>query len=61
MTRTNLRIIVIEESEESNQRTRKHLQQNQENFSNLKKEMTINVQEAYRPLNKARPEMKILS
>jgi hypothetical protein len=33
ITTSNLKIIVIEEGEESDQRTRKHLQQNQENFS----------------------------
>jgi hypothetical protein len=35
------------------QRARKHLQQNhKENFHNIKKEVVINVQEAYRTTNR---------
>jgi hypothetical protein len=48
MKRPNLRIIEIEESEDSQLKGPKNISNNiiEENFLNLKKEMTINIQEA---------------
>ena len=53
MRRPNLRIIGVEESENSQLKGRENTFNKiiEENFHNLKKEMPINVQEAYRTLN----------
>ena len=54
MRRPNLRIIVIEESEDSKLKGPGNIFDKiiEENFSNLKKEMLMNVQEAYRTPNR---------
>jgi hypothetical protein len=54
MKRPNLRIIRIEENEESQLKGPENLFNNiiKESFPNLKKEMDIKVQEAYRTPNK---------
>ena len=53
MRRPNLRIIVDENEDFSTQRASKYLQQNlEENFPSLKKEMPMNIQEAYRTPNR---------
>ena len=53
MKRPNLRIIGIEEGEESQLKGPENIFNKiiEENFPNLKKEMVINVQEAYRTPN----------
>ena len=50
MKRPNLRVIGIEEDEESQLQRLENVFNKiiEENFSNLKKEMPINIQEAYR-------------
>jgi hypothetical protein len=54
MKRPNLRIIGIEENEDSQFKGPENIFNKiiEENFPNLKKEMTIKVQEAYRTPNK---------
>jgi hypothetical protein len=54
MKRPNLRIIGIEESEETQLKGSIHISNKitEENFLNLKKEMPINLQEAYRTPNR---------
>jgi hypothetical protein len=54
MRRPNLRIIGIEESEDSQLKGPENIFNNivDENFPHLKKEMAINIQEAYRSSNK---------
>jgi hypothetical protein len=54
MKRPNLRIIGIEESEDSQIKGPVNIFNKiiQENFPNLKKEMPINIQEAYRTPNR---------
>jgi hypothetical protein len=54
MRRTNLRIIGIEESEDSQLKSPIKILNKiiEENFPNLKKEMPINIQEAYRNPNR---------
>ena len=54
MKRPNLRIIRIEENEDSQIKESETVFNKiiQENFPNLKKEVTIKAQEAYRTLNK---------
>jgi len=54
MRRSNLRIIGIEESEDSQIKGPVNIFNKiiEENFPNLKKEMPINIQEAYRTLNR---------
>jgi len=51
--RSNLRIIGIEESEDSHLKGPKNIFNKiiEQNFPNLKKEMPINIQEAYRTQN----------
>jgi hypothetical protein len=51
--RPNLRIIVIEESEDSQLKGPVNIFNKiiEENFPNLKKEMSVNIQEAYRTMN----------
>ena len=53
MKRPNLKIIGIEEGEESQLKGPENIFNKiiEENFPNLKKEMAINVQEAYRTPN----------
>ena len=53
MKRPNLKIIGIEEGEESQLKGPENIFNKiiEENFPNLKEEMVINVQEAYRPPN----------
>ena len=53
MKRPNLKIIGIEEGEESQLKGPENIFNKiiEENFPNLKKEMVINVQEAYRTPN----------
>jgi len=53
MIRSNLRIIGIEESEDSQIKGPVNIFNKiiEENFPNLKKEMAINIQEAYRTPN----------
>ena len=53
MERLNLRIIVIEEGEDSQYKEAENIFNKiiEENFPNLKKEMAINVQESYRTAN----------
>ena len=53
MKRPNLKIIGIEEGEESELKGPENIFNKiiEENFPNLKKEMAINVQEAYRTPN----------
>ena len=53
MKRSNLRIIGIEEGEESQLKGPENIFNKiiEENFPNLKEEMVINVQEAYRTPN----------
>jgi hypothetical protein len=54
LKRSNLRMIGIEEGEESQLRGPENTNNKitEENFPNLKKEMAINVQEAYRTPNR---------
>jgi hypothetical protein len=54
MRRPNLRIIGIEESEESQLKRPVNIfnKITEENFDNLKKEMPMNIQEAYRTPNR---------
>jgi len=54
MSRSNLRIIGIEESEDSQIKGPVNIFNKilEENFPNLKKEMPINIQEAYRTPNR---------
>jgi len=54
MRRSNLRIIGIEESEDSQLKGSVNIFNKiiEENFPNLKKEMPINIQEAYRTPNR---------
>jgi hypothetical protein len=54
MRRPNLRIIGIEESEDSQLKEPVNIFNKiiEENFPNLKKEMSMNIQEAYRTPNK---------
>jgi hypothetical protein len=54
MRRPNLRITGIEESEDSQLKGPVHIFNKiiEENFPNLKKEMTINIQEAYKSPNR---------
>jgi hypothetical protein len=54
MRRPNLRIIGLEESEDSQLKGPAHIFNKiiEENFPNLKKEMTMNIQEAYRTPNR---------
>jgi len=54
MRRSNLRIIGIEESEDSQLKGPVNIFNKiiEENFPNLKKEMLINIQEAYRTPNR---------
>ena len=54
MKRSNLRIIGMEEGEDSQHKGPKNIFNKiiEENFPSLKKEMAINVQEAYRTPNK---------
>jgi hypothetical protein len=60
MESPKLTIIGIKKSEDSQlKRTRKHLQQNhRKNFTNLKKETAINMQEAYRTANRLNQKIK---
>jgi hypothetical protein len=54
MRRPNLRIVGIEESEDSQIKEPVNIFNKiiEENFPNLKKEMPMNIQEAYKPLNR---------
>jgi hypothetical protein len=54
MRRPNLRIIVIEENKDSQLKGPENIFNKiiEENFPNLKKEMPINIQEAYQTLNR---------
>ena len=52
MRRLNLRIIGLEESEDSQGPVNIFNKIIEENFSNLKKEMSINIQETYKTSNK---------
>ena len=52
MRRPNLRIIGIEESEDSQLKGPVNIINLEENFPNLKKEMPMNIQEAYRTPNR---------
>ena len=54
MKRLNLRIIVIEEGEDSQFKEPENIFNKiiEENFPNIKKEMAINVQEAHRTPNR---------
>jgi hypothetical protein len=60
MKRPNLRIIEPEENEDSQLKGPENIFNKiiEENFPNLKKEMTIKVQEAYRTPNKWDPKRK---
>jgi hypothetical protein len=60
--RPNLRIIIIEESEDSQLKGPENGFNKiiEENLPNLKKEMAINVQEAYRTPNRLDQKRKIL-
>ena len=62
MRRPNLRIIGIEESEDSQLKGPENIFNKiiEENFPNLKKEITINVQEAYRTPKRFEQKKKIL-
>ena len=58
MKRPNLRIIGIEEGEESQLQGSENILNNiiEENFPNQKKEMPINILKAYRPISQTRRE-----
>jgi hypothetical protein len=62
MKRPNLRIIRIEKKEDSQLKGSENVFNKiiEENFPNLKKEMAIKVQKAYRTPNKWKPGKKIL-